>query len=392
MTEQEILKALESILYSPSYNPGGDRRLFYIQKKQGTRTFYVFSNKTIERLLALSQKLVTETEKTCFWEIFKSRKPILFLQTFQKPLYSKVQRRIFKHQDFIFIFFIKSHKIDEALDIIDRNIIISSNKNQSLIVLLEALIFDPTIFNNLHLDRISLIVEKYRSFIYNWGEYIKVKRDKRAPIPTETIQINHAYENIKLSDFNECKSLLEQIEDAINQIRLAQLDSFLFEGINLEINRDQEKLKEIITTFGFDPILNESINKIDQKLYIAQDKFDFKDCIGLIRTFLNDLCVSTALEIAKKTNIPPSESIEEGRKMGKAMAYFRDKRVNFLSQEENKLLEALNSFMSHKGVHVLKSDREYARISRNMAIEIGLFLGKRLQKYLSDGKIKSKYI
>lgn len=101
------------------------------------------------------------------------------------------------------------------------------------------------------------------------------------------------------------------------------------------------------------------------------------------KSFLNDLCVSIALKIERKTSITSAESIKEGRKMGRAMAYFRDKRINFLSLEEDALLGSLNSFMFHKGVHVLKSGREYARISRNMAIEIGLFLGRKLEKYLS---------
>lgn len=289
MKEEEILKALESILHKPTYdtyNGDSNRKLFYIQKKQGTQIFYTFSNRTVARLIALSKKLHIETEKKLFWEIFNPHKPRILLGLFGKALSTKVQRHVFQHQDFIFMFFAKSHKMDSALDIIDRYITVSSNGNKLLSILLESLICDRIMFERLHLNRILTMVERYRSFIYGWEQYMEVTAGKRMLIPPETVQKDFSsYKNIRANDVNVCRRLLKQIENAIHEIRLAGLDSFLFEGTNLEINQDQEKLKEIINTFGFDSALNESINKIDQKLYVAQDDFDFKGCIDLIRAF-----------------------------------------------------------------------------------------------------------
>jgi hypothetical protein len=155
----------------------------------------------------------------------------------------------------------------------------------------------------------------------------------------------------------------------------------LFEGINWEINQDQEQLRLVISDFGFNPALNETLRKIDQSLYEASDNFDFKNCIDLIRAFLNELCISIGGEILKRKGISPSLEITE---MGRARQYFRDNRVNFLSKEEDNFLGQFNAFISHTGVHALQSEREYARISKNLVIELGLFLVERLKKYLAD--------
>ena len=70
--------------------------------------------------------------------------------------------------------------------------------------------------------------------------------------------------------------------------------------------------------------------------------------------------------------------------MGKAENYFLDKRVKFLTQAEHDLIVKFNGFISSKGVHALQSETEYARISRNLAIELGLFLMEKLRKYLTE--------
>lgn len=49
--------------------------------------------------------------------------------------------------------------------------------------------------------------------------------------------------------------------------------------------------------------------------------------------------------------------------------------------EEDTFITLFNAFLSHKGVHGLTSDKEYARISKHVAIKTGLFLLERLGKY-----------
>lgn len=402
MIEEEILEAIETILYRPSLYEEENRKRFYGLKSDGEKFFYTFSNETVELLLALSLKLVDERKKHFFWQIINPLAPrAVLLKSIDRKLVNlvnKVRRDIIRYQDFIFMFFVKSRKVDEALDIVGNKVTISSYKNNLLHVMLDILENEQGIFNKTQLDRILSITKSLKSFVPRAEDYQQAKlkhekfegsldiRARRAyllAIQNHSFQTDWTYE-IDAQQIPVCKDLIKRIEAQVFVIRKNRLASVLFEGINLEINQDKNQLKDIIKEFSFNPILNETINKIDQDLQQAEDKFDFKTCIGLIRTFLNELCVSIALEIEKKTNFSASLPIEEGKKMGRAMNYFRDRRIDFLSEEEKVLLSSINSFMSYRGVHVLKSGKEYARISRNMAIEMGLFLMERLQKYIAD--------
>jgi hypothetical protein len=72
--------------------------------------------------------------------------------------------------------------------------------------------------------------------------------------------------------------------------------------------------------------------------------------------------------------------------MGTARNYLRSKTIDFLTTKEDGLLGALYSFLSDEGVHPLKSRMEYARILRNFAIEEGLFLVEKLDKFKTEFK------
>jgi len=199
-----------------------------------------------------------------------------------------------------------------------------------------------------------------------------------------SFQDNFIFENLRVEDLSSCVGLAKEIKDRVYEVKLDRISSVLLEGINLEINRDQEQLKLALKAFNFNPDLIKAIDKIEQNLASGEDEFDFKSCIDLIRTFFNDLYASIALEIINKTGLKHSEAIEGNKKMGKAMDYLHSGKITFVSQEEHDLIAAFNGFLSYKGVHSLTSEKEYARISKNMAIEIGIFLVQKLKKYLAE--------
>ena len=199
---------------------------------------------------------------------------------------------------------------------------------------------------------------------------------------SKPIEPRKNYLQAEREDIRGCTILIKYISANIKLFKLEILEKE-YEGINLEINQDQEFLKATIREFRFNPALNESLDKISQHLHGAKDEFEFKASIDLIRAFLNELCVSIACEIERVTKIKHSEVI---KKMGAALAYFNDKRIKFLSESEFEFLSKFNKFISDRGVHSLKSEKEYARIARNFVVEFGLFLVKRLEKYIDDFK------
>ena len=383
MTEQEILENLETILYTAKYTNEPPGWKFYFRKVEGSLMgdpVTEYYNETVELLRALYQKL-NKKEKEYLLHILEPKNPLTLLFLANQP---KCNGLIFSRQDFIFMFYVKIKEIDKALKLIRDRVIINEAKVNILRVLYEVLQIEPEIFDSPKLKQILSIIDSFNNFLIDLRHFLVDSQksiDGQIWIP--------AYDKTKIADYKAsdntqivaCEQLLKIIENRLFIIKKERLSASLFEGVNFEINQDQTQLQNVITEFGFDKELNEIISKVNEKLYNAKDSFDFKNCIDLIRAFFETLCISIALEIQNKKQITPSESID---KMGKAENYFLDKRVKFLTQAEHDLIVKFNGFISSKGVHALQSETEYARISRNLAIELGLFLMEKLRKYLTE--------
>lgn len=381
MTEQKIFENIETILYNAEYTNKVHGFRFYAEAIVSPGDYICeFHNNTVELLRALYQKLASDKEKNFLLKNLEPRPGILSLL----PNQPKTYQLAYAHQDFVFVFLIKIKELDKALKMLTNYIIVSSTNNNLFQALSEILDVEPSIFDNTKLNEILSIVDKFRIFINGLKYYMKdthvISGDRRVPMyDIKKIADYKAAEKYNIGDYEE---LLDSITKRVYKIKEERLSASLLEGVNFEVNQDQTQLQGFISEFGFDIKLNELISKINEEIYSAKDSFDFTGCIGHIRTLFERLCVSTALEIEKKIQIlstdPPID------RMGKARAYFRYGKVNFLSQEEDDLIDRLFYFLSDKGSHALESEKEYARISRNLVIELGLFLAEKLKKYLSN--------
>ncbi len=181
------------------------------------------------------------------------------------------------------------------------------------------------------------------------------------------------------------EELLEQIKSALEgesehsfqlleRINSAQLKKLAvqLEGNNQEINEDKETLKSEFRRYKFPEDLSETLDKIDQKLRNANDSFDYKGCMDLIRSFTERFYESLAKDL----------NAEEGKKMDekdseKTAKFFKEQ--NLISEDQSKILISLRHFLSNAGSHRLKSRPEDARLSRNMTIEFCLYLLRRYE-------------
>lgn len=178
-------------------------------------------------------------------------------------------------------------------------------------------------------------------------------------------------EQIKLAMEGESEHNF-QLPERINSAQVKNLASQL-EGNNQEINEDKETLKLEFSKYDFPGDLAETLDKIDQELNNANDDFDFKGCMDLIRSFTEKFYKTLALKLDKN----------EGKEMDekdsvKTAKFFKDK--NLISDDQSKILVALRHFLSNFGSHRLKSRPEDARLSRNMMIEFSLYLLRRYKE------------
>jgi hypothetical protein len=95
--------------------------------------------------------------------------------------------------------------------------------------------------------------------------------------------------------------------------------------------------------------------------------------MGHLRSFLENLQIYASARVAKKSGgaVPKT--------WGAATSFLQQKAI--LTKPEEGLATGLYTFISDGAVHPLIAEREYARLSRNVVIEYGLLLLRKLEKF-----------
>ncbi len=147
--------------------------------------------------------------------------------------------------------------------------------------------------------------------------------------------------------------------------------------INIEINQDKKELIEKFKYLEFDDKYNELLMDIDKYIYGDAPKIVNAGMIGNLRSFFESLVKDMALKISKKFNeqIP---RIEGRGEIGSIRVYLKNKFG--LSDNDDNFINSFVKILHGEGGHDFVSEKEYFRLARNIAIEIGLFLMSKYEK------------
>lgn len=189
-------------------------------------------------------------------------------------------------------------------------------------------------------------------------------------VSREYLEINPStYETIKLILTGDTEHDFH-LKEKINLALLKHLEVELSD-VNPEVNADRDKIVELWGRKFSSPEVPAIIKEIED--YFHEGDFSatkFATCIGRIRVLL--------VEVSKKMGVKLSQD-ETGLKGSVDDAvvfqYLRDKK--FISDAEWNILRSLYALASNDGAHSIVSNREYARLIKNMSYEIILlFLSK----------------
>lgn len=169
--------------------------------------------------------------------------------------------------------------------------------------------------------------------------------------------------------YGRIRQLVEAVHNQTTHILAADIVERIDNGYNPEVNEDKEELKKEVSRFGFPADLSETLDKIDQKFSEAHDAFDFKGCLDLIRAFTERLYRSIL-----DTYDSDGRKIDE--KDSEAVAKFLENK-GLISDHFAAMIAQLRHFLSDQGSHRIKSREEDARLSKNMVIEMSLYLLRR---------------
>jgi len=172
---------------------------------------------------------------------------------------------------------------------------------------------------------------------------------------------------------SQVRTQLGIISDQTNIILTKDVEKRIELGFNPEINEDELKIKEEFSKYGFPPDLSEALDKVDQMLNASRDAFDFKGTMDLLRSF-TERFYRTILDQygaeGKKIHDQDSEEVSK---------FFVEEGL--VNEDFGKMIASQRHFISNTASHRLKSREEDARLSRNMVIEMSLYIIRRFQNH-----------
>lgn len=148
----------------------------------------------------------------------------------------------------------------------------------------------------------------------------------------------------------------------------------LKESENLEINADQEQVKQTVHRIGLDSSLTSILEYVEQLLQVGDSDFEFAACLDRLRAFYEGLVkgLTAIVRSSAATRFRGNEGDE-----GACLQYLTD--AGILTSSERDLFKRTYGFLSAEGSHSLVAQREQARIAKNILIELAWLLMQRVQ-------------
>lgn len=201
--------------------------------------------------------------------------------------------------------------------------------------------------------------------------------------PEELFDLRLSLEKITVHEFLlDLRNFKEEILQKLIDLSIIGLKGEL-KAVNIEINKDVKEVKRIIKYIDLDEKYNEFLTEIDEHLNTKSRSIS-AGLINDFRSFFSDLVQDIAKRISsiEGENIPKYKD-PEGKNLRDIARYRRYLKIKLeLSDRDDDLITSFVGVLHKEGGHSFVSNKEYFRLSRNIAIEITLLLlSKMLKKY-----------
>ncbi len=125
-----------------------------------------------------------------------------------------------------------------------------------------------------------------------------------------------------------------------------------------------KKLTDSLISLGFDALLIQALRKAEDLYKPSSDGFDFKSCIGFIRSFIERLHIDSAANIATSMSVTVIDNWDS------CTTFLKNHDV--ITPQQEKFARGLYALLSDEGVHPITAKREFCRLARNTVIEYGV--------------------
>lgn len=162
-------------------------------------------------------------------------------------------------------------------------------------------------------------------------------------------------------------AVVQGVDAFLEQCRKAHyfyVKGALQQNRNPEIEADKVAVQDYLTNLGFDPTMVQALNVAEQYYRDTATAFDLKNCLGIVRSFYEKLHIDVGQAVAGNKGATVVEEWDP------TLTFLKNQR--FLSPQQDKFARGIYALLSDEGVHPLITEREFARVLRNVVIEYGL--------------------
>jgi hypothetical protein len=170
----------------------------------------------------------------------------------------------------------------------------------------------------------------------------------------------------------EMEKAIAGIEEECRKARIYYLSNELQKMPNLEIEQDKKVVEDYLIKLSFGSDLVGALNAAESEYRSATNKFELKNSLSHLRSFLEHLHRETAKSIPKSAGV----MVKDG--WGDATLFLRTEGV--ISKQHEASVTSLYTLLSDESVHPLGAAPEYARLLRNVVIEYGVMFLSVLDK------------
>lgn len=186
-------------------------------------------------------------------------------------------------------------------------------------------------------------------------------------------------ENLTSANILLVSPIKEKFQAAVSSTKYSILNNELME-LNEELNIDREKVIEYISKYRFPKEMQEFLLEIENLSEFAEWKSINSGMIGNLRTFHEKLIENIAKQINSKTGI--DYPTDQQTLMGNYRNYIKQNLK--LSSNDTKLIKSFTDILNEQGSHAFLSEKKYFNLTKNIGIEISLFLFSKLDEFLKE--------
>ena len=164
----------------------------------------------------------------------------------------------------------------------------------------------------------------------------------------------------------------------VNNLRYINLKTEL-KGINEELNIDKERVIDMMTKYGFPPLMEDFLLQIDQIPESLEWDTINSGMIGNLRAFYEELIQNISKSIKEKSGYEFPTDSNKGE-MGNKRLYVKQHLE--LTKNDDKFISSYVNILHGEGGHSFISEKKYFRLTKNIGIEIAYFLLSKLEVFL----------